>query len=500
MNAAARTATTVSPWLVLATVMLGTLLIGLDRTVVNLALPKIISEFGVTVSTAGWVATTYIISNAVFVPVFGKLGDMFGDRVIYQWSLVGFIAISVLAGFAWNFPSLLVLRALQGLVGAAIYPTAMSLIAKSFTDIKARGQALGIWSASFAASAVIGPLIGGYLIDNFSWRWIFYINLPIGIIALTMVLLFINYDRPMDRGKFDWWGSVILSVAITSLVLVLDRGQEWGWLSIKSIFAYAVGALSTYLFYWLEKTISHPIIDLKFFRNPTLVSIFLISFLSFGGMMGAMFLIPVFSQNFLGFDAVQSGYLFVPMALTMFIVAPIGARISSQFHPRVSISIGMTIAAIGLYLFSYINAATTAGSLVFALVFFAAGLGLSLAPLTNLSTTVVPPSEIGMSSGLLNLVRNIGGAFGIALFATILSNSVESHIYSVAQNTLVPHWTPELEQMIPYLVVTKAQIASYGFVFELAALFMILGVIAAFFMKVPKDLGQAPKTHDMGMG
>ncbi|MDE1944583.1 MAG: MFS transporter, partial [Patescibacteria group bacterium] len=164
------------PWLVLTTVMVGTLLIGLDRTVVNLALPKIISDFGISVSTAAWIATAYIISNAVFVPVFGKLGDLLGNRAIYFWSFVGFIIVSILAGLSWNFSSLVSLRVLQGLVGAAVYPTAMSLIAKSFADPKARAQALGIWSSSFAVSMVIGPLLGGYLIDNFSWRWIFFIN------------------------------------------------------------------------------------------------------------------------------------------------------------------------------------------------------------------------------------------------------------------------------------------------------------------------------------
>src|SRR5262249_40625112 len=157
------------PWLVLATVMVGTLLIGLDRTVVNLAVPKVISDFGITVTAAAWIATAYIIANAVFVPVFGKLGDLFGNPIIYLLSFVGFIVVSVLAGVAWDFGSLVLFRAIQGLVGAAVYPTAMSLIAKSFADPKKRAQALGIWSSSFAVSAIIGPLLGGYLIDHFSW-------------------------------------------------------------------------------------------------------------------------------------------------------------------------------------------------------------------------------------------------------------------------------------------------------------------------------------------
>src|SRR5487761_2391659 len=191
------------PWLVLTTVMVGTLLIGLERTVVNLALPKIITDFGITVTTAAWIATAYIISNAIFVPVFGKLGDLFGNRIIYLWSFVGFIIVSMLAGLSWGFGSLVFFRVLQGLVGAAVYPTAMSLIAKSFSDPRARAQALGIWSSSFAVSAVIGPLLGGYLVDNFSWRWVFFINLPIGIAGLIMTLLWLPKDAPTERGRFD---------------------------------------------------------------------------------------------------------------------------------------------------------------------------------------------------------------------------------------------------------------------------------------------------------
>ncbi|HQT82727.1 MAG TPA: DHA2 family efflux MFS transporter permease subunit, partial [Candidatus Paceibacterota bacterium] len=320
------------PWLVLTTVMVGTLLIGLDRTVVNLALPKVMSDFGITVETAAWIATAYIISNAIFVPVFGKLGDLLGNRVIYFWSFIGFIIVSMLAGLSWDFNSLLVFRVLQGLVGAAVYPTAMSLIAKSFADPKARAQALGIWSSSFAISAVIGPLLGGYLVDNFSWRWVFFINLPIGIAGLIMTLLFLPHDRPEERGTFDWFGAVLLSVVISSLVLVVDRGQDWGWLSSASILCYLLTLVFGVFVYLWETRHTHPIIDFKFFRNPVIVSVLAVSFISFGGMMGAMLLLPVFAQTFLHYTATQSGYLFVPMALALPLFAPLGAKLANSFN------------------------------------------------------------------------------------------------------------------------------------------------------------------------
>ncbi|HUY62508.1 MAG TPA: DHA2 family efflux MFS transporter permease subunit [Candidatus Paceibacterota bacterium] len=477
------------PWLVLITVMLGTLLIGLDRTVVNLAVPKIIGDFSISVTTAAWIATAYIISNAVFVPVFGKLGDLIGNRIIYQWSFVGFIIVSVFTGLSWNFGSLVTFRVIQGFVGAAIYPTAMSLIAKSFTDTKARAQALGIWSSSFAVSAVIGPLIGGYLIDNFSWRMIFYINLPIGIGGLIMTLLFLPHDLPEERGTFDWFGSILLAGAITSMVLVLDQGQMWGWLSTASWLCYIGTVLFGLFTYAWETRHTHPIIDFKMLRNPTIVSVLAVSFISFGGMMGAMFLLPVFTQTFLGYDATQSGYLFVPMALALPIFAPLGARLAIAFHPRYTVSFGMAVGALGLYLLRVLDPAMTSADFVLPLVLFGAGLGLGMAPLTNAATTAVPLHEVGMSSGLLNLMRNIGGAFGIAVFGTLLSNSINTNVLSVAQNSHILGHNATVLAEGAQLIILKAQVLSYGSVFSYGALAMLIGGIVALVLLRDDDQG-----------
>lgn len=492
MNAASNT-TAGRPWLVLLTVMVGTLLIGLDRTVVNLAVPKIIGDFGITVSTAAWIATAYIITNAVFVPVFGKLGDLFGNRIIYLWSFIGFVLVSLFAGLAWDFGSLVAFRAIQGLVGAAVYPTAMSLIAKSFVDPKSRAQALGIWSSSFAVSAVIGPLLGGYLIDNFSWRMIFYINLPIGLIGIAMVLLFLPHDRPADRGAFDWFGSILLAGAITSMVLVLDQGQNWGWLSLSSLACYAGTVAFGWMTYLWETRHTHPLIDFKLFKNPVIVSVLSVSFLSFGGMMGAMFLLPVFAQTFLGYDAKQSGLLFVPMGLALPIFAPLGARLANSIHPRYTVSFGMLLSATAFFMLRSLDPAMSFGSFVLPLVMFGAGLGLGMAPLTNASTTAVRPNEIGMSSGLLNLARNIGGAFGIAIFGTILANLIESNVLSVAQNSVIRSSDPQVIAQGTQLIILKADLLSYGTVFEFAALAMALGgVVALLFLRrsAPPPTGQ----------
>jgi EmrB/QacA subfamily drug resistance transporter len=457
--------------------MLGTLLIGLDRTVVNLAVPKVINDFGITVNMAAWIATAYIISNAVFVPVFGKLGDLFGNRVIYLWSFIGFVVVSVLTGLSWNFTALIVFRTLQGLVGAAIYPTAMSLIAKSFMEPKARAQALGIWSSSFAVSAVIGPLLGGYLIDNFSWRMIFYINLPIGLAGLAMTIFFLPHDRPVDRGAFDWFGSILLAGAITSMVLVLDQGQSWGWTATPSLACYIGTVVFGYLTYWWETRHSHPVIDFKLFRNPTIVSVLAVSFVSFGGMMGAMFLLPVFTQTFLGYDAIKTGLLFLPMGLTIPIFAPLGAWLAQRFHPRYTVSFGMAVAALSFYLLRSLDPAMGFVDFIFPLMLFGAGLGLGMSPLTTAVTTSVPISEVGMSSGLLNLTRNIGGAFGIALFSTLLTNATNANVLEVAQYSVIRSHVPTVIAQGAQLIILKADLLAYGEVFSVAAVVMLIGAV-----------------------
>ncbi|HUO50580.1 MAG TPA: DHA2 family efflux MFS transporter permease subunit [Candidatus Paceibacterota bacterium] len=489
------------PWLILLTVMVGTLLIGLDRTVVNLAVPKVISDFGIDVTAAAWIATAYIITNAVFVPVFGKLGDLFGNRQIYIWSFIGFIVVSVFAGLAWNFDSLVAFRAIQGLVGAAIYPTAMSLIAKSFLDPKERAQALGIWSSSFAVSAVIGPLLGGYLIDHFSWRMIFYINLPIGIAGLVMTLLWLPYDSPTERGRFDWFGSILLAGAISAMVMVLDQGQLWGWTSDASLLCYASTVVFGFLTWWWETRHTHPVIDFKLFKNPVIVSVLLVSFISFGGMMGAMFLLPVFTQTFLGFDAIQTGVLFVPMGLSLPIAAPLGARLSSSWGPRYTVALGMAMAALSFFLLRSLDPAMTGWSFVLPLALFGAGLGLGMAPLTNAATTAVPLHEVGMSSGILNLTRNIGGAFGIAIFGTLLTNATNAGVLTVAQHSVIRSSDPRIIAQGTQLIILKADLLAYGDVFVYAALAMFVGGLLALFLLGSKqsDMELSPEARAEAM-
>jgi EmrB/QacA subfamily drug resistance transporter len=472
-------------WLVLFTVMIASFLGRLDGTIVNLALPKIISDFGITVSQASWISTAYIIANAIFVPIFGKLGDLIGRKPLYLFGIIGFTVTSAFAGLSFNFPSLIVFRILQAITVSIDYPLALSIIAYNFTDRSQRAQAMGMWSAIFAAAAVFGPLLGGPLIDNFSWRSVFYINIPLGILGVFMAWTIIQEPVTQIKGikNFDVLGSLLLGVSLGTMVLVLDQGQTWGWLSNKSIISYIVSTVSMVVFIFVENYQPEPVVDLKFFKNQTFSAAIITSFISFGGMMGGLFLIPIFAQSVLGYTVTKSGYIFIPMAIGLMIAAQFGARLSTRFPPRYLTSTGMFWSALMLFYFSGIDIKWTFWDMTYRLFLFAAGLGIGLAPLTNAATSTVPIQEVGIASSVLALARNIAGAFGVAVFATILSNATTSNLIAIQNHSVVNTVDPSILGNVIGLMETKANILAYSTVFKAAAFLVALGGVSALFVR-----------------
>lgn len=486
MSAASRTTTGEAPvhkGLILLTVIVGTFLGRLDQTIVNLALPKIINDFSITVSSAGWIATAYILANAIFVPIWGKLGDTIGRKKVYVIGFLMFIVGSLLAGLSWNLPSMIVFRVIQAVAGSADYPTAMAILTVTYTTNKERAQALGIWSSAFAVSAVLGPLIGGPLIDNFSWRSVFLINVPVGIVGILMALAFIRESvSERKTHNFDVPGALALGMALSAIVLVLDKGMDWGWTSIGSITCYIAALVSFVIFIILEQRHPEPIVDLKFFKNRVFTQTLLNNFIIFMGMMGSVFLIPVFSQTFLGYDATQSGLLFVPMAFALMLAAPLGGRLTDTFQPRYVIMVSTLVAAVGLYLFSFIDARSSAWDIMGPLSVMAFGMGFGMAQRTNVIAAAVPQSEIGMASSVLALARNVAGAFGVAIFATLLNSSIEHNVLVINQYSQFHGTTPAEYQQYISLITLKAQIDGYKTVFVVSSILVFIGGLLSYFI------------------
>ncbi len=475
-------------WWVLLTVIIGTFLGRLDQTIVNLAIPKVISDFGITVTAAGWIATAYILANAIFVPIWGKLGDTLGRKKIYILGFSIFIFGSVLAGLSWNLSSLIVFRVIQAIAGSADYPTAMAIIAVTFTQGKERAQALGIWSSSFAAAAVFGPLIGGPLIDSFGWRSVFLVNLPVGLLGLFMALRFVHESKSEKKTvSFDWWGSITLGIALSALVLVLDQGPTWGWFSFSSIICYIACIAFTKIFLVIERKAKEPIVDLDFFKMPAFVNTLGNNFIVFMGMMGSLFLVPVFAQTFLGYTATQSGYLFIPMAAAMMLAAPIGGALIGKVKAKYVIFGSTVVAALGIYLFSFIDPRSSAFDLIYPLAIMAFGMGFGMAQRTNVIASIVKQEEIGVASSILALGRNIAGAFGIAVFGTILTDRVNHNILSINSFSFLRSFNPLDIQKYIALIELKAQVDAYSYVFLVSAIIVFLGSFTILFMKLKHE-------------
>jgi EmrB/QacA subfamily drug resistance transporter len=475
-------------WWILLTVIIGTFLGRLDQTIVNLALPKIISDFGITISAAGWIATAYILANAVFVPIWGKLGDTLGRKKIYMIGFSIFILGSVLAGLSWNLPSMIVFRIIQAIAASADYPTAMAILAVTFKQGKERAQALGIWSSSFAAAVVFGPLLGGPLIDNFGWRSVFLINLPIGILGILMAMRFINESRSNIKTKFfDWWGAFTLGGMLSSLVLVLDQGYTWGWLSVNSLLCYFFVVVLLGVFIRIEHKAAEPIVDLKFFKIPAFVNALVNNFIVFMGMMGGVFLIPIFAQTFLGYTATQSGYLFIPMAVMMMAASPLGGMLTGKVKSKYIIFASTLVASLGIFLFTGLDPKSTAFAIIIPLAVMAFGLGFGMAQRTNIIASVVPQNEIGVASSVLALVRNIAGAFGIAIFSTILTNRTNYNVLLINSFSKLSSYIPLNIQKYVALIELKAQVDAYDYVFLISSIIVFLGSFTILFLKLKNE-------------
>lgn len=476
-------------WIILATVIFGTFLGRLDQTVVNLALPKIIGDFSISVSSAAWISTAYILANAIFVPIWGKLGDVAGRKRIYIIGFIGFIIASGLCAVAWDLTSMIVFRVIQGFAVSADYPTAMAILAVTFTDNKERAEALGLWSAAFAVASVFGPLIGGPLIDGFNWRAVFFINIPLGIVGLFLALTFISESvGAKRRAHFDWWGASTLAAALSALTLVLDRGQTWGWLAAGSLICYAAFAIFMAVFIAIERRETEPIVNLKFFKIPAFVFSLLNTFIVFMAMMGSVFLIPIFAETFLGYDATKTGYLFIPMAVVLMAAAALGGRLVGKIQSRYVIFGGTIIAALAFYLFSFLDPRSTAIEIMIPMAVMSFGLGSGMAQRTNIVASSVPEKDVGEASAVLALVRNIAGAFGIAIFTTILDNAVNRNILQIAQQSFLRVVNSANLQTFINLITLRAQVDGYDAVFVAAGVVIFIGAFTALFIKIPHEL------------
>jgi DHA2 family multidrug resistance protein len=410
-------------------VMAGTFMVILDTTVVNVSLPHIAGSLSATVEESTWALTSYLAANAIILPITGWLANYFGRKRLLLFSIVGFTGASLVCGLALNLAMMIVFRIVQGLCGGLMQPLSQAVMLEAFVP-EERGKAMAFWGLGIVVAPIMGPVLGGWLTTNWSWRWVFYINLPVGVVAFVLAWLFI-FDPPYIRrgsARIDYWGIGLLTVGIGALQIALDRGQEDDWFSSKTITVLLVTAAVCLLVLMAhELTVANPVVNLRVLADRTYATgIALITLVGIV-LYGSLVLIPIMLQTLMGYPPVTAGLAMAPRGLGSFLSMPLVGILTARRDPRKLLGAGFALAAFTLFWLSWLN--TDAGYWDLFWPQFVQGVALSLlfVPLTTITMDPIPNHEMGNATSLFNLMRNIGGSVGIALIQTFLVRQRQLH-------------------------------------------------------------------------
>lgn len=429
----------INPWIIAISVMLSTFMEVLDTTVVNVSLPHIAGSLSVTVEEATWTLTSYLVANAIILPLTGWLSNYFGRKRMLMFSVTGFTISSFLCGLAPSLPFLIVCRVIQGACGGGLQPISQAILLESFPP-EDRGKAMGFWGLGIVVAPMLGPVLGGWLTDSYTWRWVFYINVPIGVASIFMTSLFIfdpHYIRRASQ-KIDYWGIGMLAVGIATLQIVLDKGQEKDWFGTDWITALAgISGVIFFVFLFHELRVKDPVVNLRVFTNRTYsTGVFLMSLLGVS-LYGTTVLIPLILQTLLGYPAIRAGLAMAPRGLGSFIGMPVVGLIMLKFDPRKMLALGMVVCGLTLFQLSRLNLDAGFWDFCWPQFFMGLSLGLVFVPLTTISMAPIRKENMGNATSLFNLVRNLGGSIGISAVSTMQTRFQQRNI-----NQLGAHVNP----------------------------------------------------------
>jgi DHA2 family multidrug resistance protein len=426
-----------NPWMIAASVMLATFMVVLDSSVANVALPHIAGNLSASTDESTWVLTSYLVSNAIMLPAAGWISRRIGRKRLLIVSILIFTAASLLCGMAMNMPMLIVARVLQGIGGGGMQPLAQSILLESFPPSK-QGTAMAVFGVGIVVAPVIGPTLGGWITDSYSWRWIFYVNLPVGLLALFMVSLFIEdppYLRKSFQGAIDYLGFGMMAIWLGALQLVLDKGQEADWFAAPWVrWAAAVSAIALLGFILREFMIREPIVQLRILANRNFLVGTIITCLYGVILYGITAILPLFLQTQMGYSAMQSGLTVSPRGLGSMISMILVGILVNYIDARILLGCGLAIFGYSSILLSHINFAISMGSVAWPNFMNGFAGGFVFVPLTTMSMGLLRKSEIGNAAGIYNLMRNIGGSIGIASVTTFLVRGAQSHQSYLAAN------------------------------------------------------------------
>ncbi len=479
----------VNPWLIAFAVMFATFMEVLDTTVVNVSLPHIASSLSATTDEATWALTSYLVANAIILPMTGWLASKFGRKRLLMWSTSGFTLASFLCGAAPNLASLVIFRIIQGATGGALQPLSQAVLLESFKP-EERGRAMGFWGLGIVVAPIFGPVFGGWVTENYSWRWVFYINLPVGIISLIMTQLYV-FDPPYLRresNRIDYWGMGLLVVGIGALQFVLDKGQQEDWFASTMITTLAIiSAIGVITLIVQQLMAKEPIIDLHLFADRSYsVGVFLMTVLGFV-LYGSLVLLPIMLQTLFGYPSLEAGEAMAPRGIGSLFMMPVVGMLTSKVDARKLLALGLFIGGITMVWLGQLNLNAGYWDIFWPQLLQGAGMALLFVPLTTVSMATIAPQRMGYATSLFNLMRNIGGGIGIAITGTMLARTRTANTALLGEHVTAfdPTTQSLLEQMKAGFVAAgsdavtatnQAYIALYGMIQRQAAMVSFVNI------------------------
>lgn len=482
----------VNPWLIAMSVMLATVLEVLDTSVANVALPHMAGNLSASTEEATWVLTSYLVSNAIVLPMTGWLSTTFGRKRFLMGCIGLFIIASGACGAAPTLATLVFARVVQGAAGGALQPLSQSILMESFPAAK-RGVAMAVFGMGVVVAPIIGPTLGGWITDSYSWRWIFYINLPLGMAAMWMCQSFIEdppylkESRDARSGSVDYIGFGLMATGLATLQIILDKGQQVDWFSamwMRWFAGFCVVSLISFVIW--ELRIKHPIVDLRVLKDKTFAAGTVLIFMVGIVLYSTVAMLPLFLQNLMHYPALDSGMALSPRGIGAVISMIIVGRLIGRVDSRALIGFGFTMLAYASWRFSSLNLLISMGDIVSANVIMGLGMGFVFVPLSTTSMASLPVNRMGNAAGIYNLMRNIGGGVGISMVTTMLSRGAQANQAHLSAHTsqydpvfqqYVSGVTSSLKGSVPIGTESKFALASiYRLMLEQASLLSFISI------------------------
>lgn len=518
----------VNKWLVTVSITFGTLMGAIDSSIVNVAVPHLTGSLGVTVEQITWVTTSFVIATVMVMPLTGFLARLFGQKRVYLFSLCLFVIGSALCGMARTLPMLVIFRVLQGLGAGALQPTEQAILRQTFPPAE-QGMAMALFGMAVVLGPAFGPTLGGYIVDNYSWPWIFFINLPVGVISILMVTRFVHEPPDLraamqkmadrQRKNLDYAGIVFMILGIGSMQFVLEEGNRNDWFAstmIVGVTTVAVVAIALLIVRELSAPV--PAVDFSLFRDVVFLSGTLVGAVMFAMLMSITFLLPLFMQLLLGFTATQAGMALMPRSLVMLVAMPIVGRLYNKVSPRATLAFGILLFSYTAWLMGHYTLATGKHQVMLVLMIQGVAFSCLFIPLTTIALSSIPRHRLPDATGLNSLLRQTGGSVGLAVFATLLSRFATRARAAMLPNVTLarPEVASRLAMMEKMFVargqdpvaahaaalrMLNGQVAQQAMVLSFERLFYIAGIAflcvlpLVFLLRTPQGQGASEKVE-----